>query len=95
MIKPASRIKLIIKLSTYSAELELRMEEMLRGMLIYFWVLNKVMRFARMEEQKVREIVDTFHLDVEVPTERRIVSYLVSLSRYNRHTLLYWCIYLF
>jgi hypothetical protein len=43
MIKLASRIKLIIILTTYS-ELELRMEEILRRLLMDFKELNKITR---------------------------------------------------
>jgi len=44
MIKPASKIKLIIKFTTVS-ELELRMEERLRGTLMDLRKLNKITRF--------------------------------------------------
>jgi len=53
MIKLASKIKLIIKLTTYS-ELELRMEEKVRGVLLDFRELNKITRFSCREGQSKR-----------------------------------------
>jgi len=53
MIKPASKIKLIIKFTTIS-ELELRMEERLRGTLVDLRELNKITRFACREGQSKR-----------------------------------------
>jgi len=53
MIKPASKIKLIIRLTTIS-KLELRMEDRLRGTLMDLRELIKITRFACKEGQSKR-----------------------------------------
>jgi len=52
-MKPASKIKLIIIFVTIS-ELELRMEERLRGTFMELRELNKIARFACREGQSKR-----------------------------------------
>jgi len=60
IIKPAAKIKLIIKLTVIS-ELELRMEERLRGILMNFRELNKKTRFACMKGNRREDKGDRKH----------------------------------